>query len=149
MKRFCRLLAFPPAERLLLVKTALLLAVIRLGLRLLPFRALLWLLNGAARAPRGLSEGPRFSPERIASAVTVTGPYMLNERPCLTQALAVRLLLVRRGYPARLRLGVTRGERGEVLAHAWVESDGRVIIGGSASELERYTPLLTLDTKTA
>jgi hypothetical protein len=43
---------------------------------------------------------------------------------------------------------VARGDRGEVQAHAWVETEGKVVIGGSAVELARYTPLLALDVKT-
>ena len=148
MKRLRSLLALPATERRLLVKAALLLGVIRLGLRLLPFRTLRRLLNQAPRASIALPAANRFSPDRIAWAVTVASPYMLRLRPCLVQALAVQLLLVRRGYPARLHLGVARGERGQVQAHAWVETDGRVVIGGSASELGRYTPLLALDAET-
>src|SRR2546427_3806445 len=141
MKRLRKFLALHPIEQRLLVKAALLLGVIRLGLRLLPFRTLWWLLN---HAPIGLPAA-KFNPDRIAWAVTVTSPYVLGVRPCLTQALAAQLLLVRRGFSARLHLGVARGEQGQVQAHAWVEADGKVVIGGSASELERYTPLLARD----
>ncbi len=148
MKRLRRLLALPANERRLVVKAALLLGVIRLGLRLLPFRTLWRLLNQAPRASIALPAPNHLSPDRIAWAVTVASPYLLSVRPCLSQALAVHLLLVRRGYPARLHLGVARGERGQVQAHAWVETDGRVVIGGSASELGRYTPLLALDGET-
>ena len=80
--------------------------------------------------------------------MSVTSPYVLGVRPCLPQALAAQLLLVRRGFPARLRLGVAKGDRGQVRAHAWMETDGRVVTGGSESELERYTPLLALDAQT-
>jgi Transglutaminase-like superfamily len=147
MKRLRRLLALNPTERRLLVEAALLLAVIRLGLKLLPFRTFWGLFNRAARAPVG-SPKANFLPDRIAWAVTVAGPRVLGVRLCLSQALAVQLLLRRRGYHARLHLGVARGDLGQVQAHAWVESNGRVVIGGSASELERYTPLPALDAKT-
>ena len=58
---------------------------------------------------------------------------------CLTQALAARLLLSRYGYPAHLQIGVVRTPEGELRAHAWLESEGRVVLG--AAELEGYTPL--------
>ena len=148
MKRLRRVLALPPAERRLLLTVALLLGVIRLGLRLLPFRTLCRLLNRAARVSVGPAAVNASCPERIAWAVMAASPYMLGVRRCLVQALAVQLLLLRRGYPARLHLGVARGDTGQIQAHAWVEADGRIVIGGSVSELERYTPLLALDAQT-
>lgn len=148
MRRLRSFLALPPRERRLLIKAAFLLGMIRLGLRLLPFRVLLRLLNQAARTPIGLPDADHFSPDRIGWAVRTAGLYMLSVKPCLVEALAAQVLLARRGYPARLRLGVAAGERGKVRAHAWVETDGSVVIGGSPSELGRYTPLLALDAKT-
>jgi hypothetical protein len=148
MRRLARFRTLPPAERRLLVKVALLLGVIRLGLELLPFRTVLGLLHRARRASIGVADPRPLSPERIAWAVTLTSPYVLGARPCLAQALTVQLLLGRRGCASRLHLGVARGDRGEVQAHAWVETGGRVIIGGSIRELARYTPLIALDPRT-
>jgi hypothetical protein len=42
-----------------------------------------------------------------------------------------------------VRIGVAKGEGGKLEAHAWVECEGNVIIGGY--ELERYTSLVALD----
>ena len=60
---------------------------------------------------------------------------------CLTQALALRSLLAADGRPSALRLGVARERRG-FEAHAWLESEGRILIGGG--DVQRYTPLPTL-----
>jgi hypothetical protein len=38
-----------------------------------------------------------------------------------------------------VHIGVVRSEEGKFEAHAWVESEGRAVIGGHA--LECYTPL--------
>jgi Transglutaminase-like superfamily len=149
MKRLRSFRTLPPAERCLVVRAALLLGVMRLGLRLLPFRALWRLLNRAARVPLALPAANDFSPDRIAWAVRVASPHVIGSKPCLVQSLTVHLLLRRRGYPARLHLGVARGEGGRVEAHAWVASNDRVVIGGSASDLQRYTLLLALDAETA
>jgi hypothetical protein len=147
MRRLSKFLALPAGDRRLLVEAALLLGAMRLGLRLLPFRTLWRLLERAPRPSTGFSTADPIAPGRIAWAVSVASPYVLGVRPCLPQALAAQLLLVRRGFAARLRLGVARGDRGQVRAHAWMETDGRVVTGGSKSELERYTPLLALDAK--
>ncbi len=61
---------------------------------------------------------------------------------CLTQSLATKVLLSRQGHQASVRIGVARSEAGQFQAHAWVESNGRVVIGGPESHLKRYTPLL-------
>jgi transglutaminase superfamily protein len=58
---------------------------------------------------------------------------------CLTQALAAQLLLSRRGVESRLRIGVARTPAGRLRAHAWLESDGVVVLGGAG--METYTPL--------
>jgi hypothetical protein len=40
-----------------------------------------------------------------------------------------------------LRIGVARSEAGKIEAHAWVESMGKVIIGGTHVDLKRFTVL--------
>jgi hypothetical protein len=71
--------------------------------------------------------------------VEAVGRRLLGDKPCLTQALVAQRLMSQGGYDSVLRLGVAKDGR-ELLAHAWLERGGRVIIGGSASP-ERYTPL--------
>jgi hypothetical protein len=134
----------PAAERWLLVKAALLLAAIRLGLGLLPFHTLRRLVAEVAEAPTGwLQEADRSSADRIVWAVEAAGRHLPGAGTCLTQALAAQVLLARRGHPGLLHIGVVKGEEGKLEAHAWLESRGRIVIGGS--ELERFTPLVTLE----
>ena len=38
------------------------------------------------------------------------------------------------GYRPRLQLGVRRQPDGTVIAHAWVEKDGQVLIGGGRAD---------------
>jgi Transglutaminase-like superfamily len=130
-----------------MVKAALVLGLVRLCLRMLPFRTVVSLLHRAVRVPIAVSATSRFPPDRLAWAIEVAGPYLLGAKPCLAQALTMQLFLGRRGYRSRLHLGVARGAPGSVQAHAWVETDGRIVIGGSASQLEHYTPLLALDAR--
>ena len=136
LRKFFRL---PHGERWLLLKAAFLLGLIRIGLRLLPFQTLKQLLDSASK-PRVSIE---FSPDRIAWAVTAASRYVLGDKPCLTQALAAQLLLKRRGYPASLRIGVSRTAGNQLQAHAWFESEDRVVVGGG--ELSRYTQLRAFD----
>jgi hypothetical protein len=132
-----KFLALPPSERWLLIQAALLVLAARLGLWLLPFRAVPSVLERLAWLIARRSS-MRVAPERIAWAVVAVSPY-IPLATCLTQALAARALLARLGYSALLRIGVARAAHGQIAAHAWVELDGRAIIGGAISG--RYVPL--------
>jgi hypothetical protein len=61
----------------------------------------------------------------------------------MTQALAVQALLLARRVPAKFHIGVTRDPSGEFLAHAWVTSEERVLIGGDRTA--EYQQLITLE----
>jgi len=138
MRRLNKFFALPPADRRLLVNSIWLVGAVRLGLWLLPFPTLRRLL---AKLSKGTSN--QVNPDllgRVAWAVTVSSEYV-PQATCLTQALATKILLGRRGQPAVLRIGVTREEGGEFIAHAWLESNGEVVIGGSGSLLKRYTAI--------
>lgn len=141
MKLVRRFLHLPALERWLLVRAALLLGVLRLGLWLLPFQTLRRLVSTFTASSRRVRDAERLSRERIVWAVETAARYVSPTATCLTQALAAQALLARRGYPAVLHIGVAR-DNNELQAHAWVESEGEVVIGGF--ELERYTPLAAL-----
>lgn len=65
---------------------------------------------------------------------------------CLPQALAAESLLTRGGIAADLQIGVMKTPAGKLLAHAWVESDGRIIVGDLPGGLGAYTRLPALPT---
>jgi len=71
----------------------------------------------------------RHSAARIGSAVAGVSGYIPGAS-CLTQALAARVLLAAEGHPSTLRLGMARID-GRLQAHAWLESDGTIIVGGA------------------
>jgi len=55
---------------------------------------------------------------------------------CLSQSLALRYLLLRKGIESELRLGVSAGRDG-LDAHAWLEKDGAVL-NDHPSVVSRY-----------
>lgn len=59
---------------------------------------------------------------------------------CLVQALAGMALLARQGHAATLCIGVTKRDAA-FGAHAWVECDGRAVVGVQAD----FTPLYSLN----
>lgn len=134
VSKFLRLSA---AERSLLVRAVFVLGATRLGLWLLPLRVVRRLLGATAQPASPIVT---LTPAHIAWAVAVAC-RLIPRATCLPQALAAEALLVRSGYTAELRIGVAKTAQGErLVAHAWVESGGRVIVG-ELRELGRYTPL--------
>jgi hypothetical protein len=117
-----------------------LVAAVRLGLWLLPFQYFRRFLASSSKSPLQPIVVDQVLVSRVAWAVTVSSRY-IPRATCLTQALSTKILLNRRGQPTALRIGVTRSERGELLAHAWVEIEGQSVIGGSDSFVKRYTTL--------
>jgi hypothetical protein len=48
---------------------------------------------------------------------------------CLTQALATQIMLGRRGHRTSLQLGIMKSQAGKLDGHAWLERNGKVLIG--------------------
>lgn len=144
MQRLLSFLRLPPADRRLLIEAALLLGTIRLGLALLPFQTMRHLTARLGQAGMPMKAVEHASFERIGWAVTAVSRRFPGTCTCLTQALAAQLMLDRRGHPSRLRIGVARGARGQLQAHAWLESRGMVVIG-DLHDLARYVPLPSLE----
>jgi len=105
------------------------------------FRRTLHVLSGWARLRLSSSSPSDEEEERILWATEVACRRLLPERPCLTQALTARVLLARRGARVpELEIGVKRQSDGTLEAHAWLERDQEVLIGGRDAPAT-YRPL--------
>lgn len=130
------------------MRAGLLIVALQAALKVLPFQRVLEGVYRVAR-PRP-SEGylsgeySQFDRDLAVWAVEAAGRRLLSRNPCLPRALAVLILFRRGGEVAELHLGVARDGDGPVEAHAWVESEGQVVIGGDVP-LETYTRLPGLD----
>lgn len=140
MRRIRKFLNLSSGEQRLLTKTWALLGIIRLGLELLPFSVLRKLLFKFKFFFRSL--GKDFSEENLVWSVGVVSRY-IPKATCLAQAITTQFLLQQAGHQACLHIGVTEVEKGGLKAHAWVESHGKVLIGGI--DLNQYTHLLALE----
>lgn len=143
MKRLRKFWRLSGAERWLLLKATLLLETIRLGLWLLPFETVRRLLVSFSEAPARSGDTCQSSLGDVTWAVETAGRCIPRAATCLTLALTAQVLLLRRGHGAVVHIGAVKGDGEQFLAHAWVESGGRIVIGGH--ELERYTPLAVLE----
>ena len=117
-----------PEARGLVVEAAMLLGFVSIGLRTMPFGSLRRTLDRyAARRPRER----RSSRSDVGWAVNAAG-RRLPGRTCLIEALAADVMLRRRGYEPRLQLGVRKSSDPSrpVDAHAWIECDGEIVVGG-------------------
>lgn len=139
MKRLHKLIALTSSDRQLLVKTALLLGIIRLGLWLLPFQTLRRLVVRMTQTT-SMQKQDQIFVNKVVWAVRVVSRHMPGKVKCLARALTTQVLLGRSGYQSQIRIGVAKNKTGQLEAHAWVESQGRIIIGG-LKDLGRYTPL--------
>ncbi len=123
-----RLLHLPSAERHLLINTAALLALVRLGLLLLPFAVVRRLLANIARPAKRMPDLRPSVTDRVPWAIGVASRYVPGAT-CLTQALAGQTLLARYGQAGQLRIGVARAAGGRLQAHAWIEIQGQIVVG--------------------
>ena len=137
MKRIHKFLRLPPKDQCILVKAAFLLLWVRLALWLLPFKTWRDILLKMVRPNAKYQKVDSVSIERVVWGVSVASRYV-PFATCLTQAMAAYLLLARCGHTT-LRIGVA-SEKGQFKAHAWLESEGKIIIGGS-NDLSQYTLL--------
>ncbi len=122
-------------SRFQIIRSTILLGIIRLGLIIFPFCRL-----------RGILE--RLLPERrkqiitaraIARSVVLAGRYVpaIN---CLSSALACQLLLLREGYEPELQVGVLVNPAQGLEAHSWVRLDGEILIGDTGN-IKKYATL--------
>jgi len=136
MKRIRKFARLSLRERCLLIRTATVLGLMRMGLWLFSFRKLVALVR--RNRPRA-RPAEAASPDRIGWAIRVASRYVPGST-CLVQALTGLVLLEGAGLPAHLYIGVARNDESPLQAHAWVKSQGDVIVGGH--ELHQYVPLL-------
>jgi hypothetical protein len=128
-----RLFRLSKSEVLLAFQALILVAAVRVALWLFAYDRVRHYFQRAQGASKST-----LSPARISQFVSAAAT-LVPRANCLTCALAAEALLRRYGHQACLRIGVAKGAANALCAHAWVESDGIVVIGGDA--LEGLTPL--------
>ena len=131
MRKFTKLLSMQADDRALVLQAAASLLVCRIGLYLLRFESL---QRWATRAKRTKQSVP------ISKLIwaAMMGTRIMPNSTCLVRALAASRLLAQNGYKSTLHIGVKRTD-GVFEAHAWVEYDGRAIIG--SGEAPHFTRL--------
>ena len=146
MNRSRKLFVLSWQQRRILFYACLILNLLRLALWLLPFRVLKRQLVGISSVWICPAFSESVSVDFIVWAVTVAGRYTPGGAMCLVKALTTQLLLSRYGYVHRLHIGVAKSDTQAFRAHAWVECQGRVVIG-KLSDLGCFQPLSATGTE--
>jgi hypothetical protein len=134
-----RRVALTATDWQLLVAAALAQVITAAALRVVP---LLSLRARAVRFRRLAKMLVRGSEERVIWAIQATGGRLAGLSTCLVRALVADLVLGSPGRPLCLTIGVRRTADGALDAHAWVEREGRVLIGATSGT---YVPLVGWD----
>jgi hypothetical protein len=124
-----------------LLRTILLLVAIRLGLWTIRFRLLRrFVEKRSSQRPLKLRNAAENAAIIAIIARNVAAcARMIPAASCLTRALAAQILLRNEGLVGTLRIGVARAPGLGFKAHAWLECDGWVVVGGD--EMGNYAPL--------
>lgn len=115
------------SQRGLLLGACARVLVVRTALWVLPSRWIIRYVERLPAPPVPRRSGVRFplqkrvTPGEIVWAVD-TASRRLRDATCVTQAVCALLLLRLHGYDARFCVGATK-------THAWLEREGRVLIG--------------------
>ena len=140
MKRLRKFLNLTNGDRYLLISTFILLSLVRLGLFLLPFKTLQKLLSAISQIKTKSNEVDLTNLGKIVGSVNLSSRYMPLGVKCLARALTTQVLMSQYGYLPQLKIGVAKGEQGKLEAHAWVEYQGKLVIG-YLPDLSRFIPL--------
>lgn len=135
MRLLAKFLRLRAAERWLVLEAFCRVLKASLRVHVFPYRK----PAAGAKAVAAVASGRvGISSENIAWAVCAVG-RRIPGATCLVQALAAEEMLLRHGHPAEIRFGAAK-EAGKVfVAHAWVVSGGKVLVGGESES--RYLSL--------
>lgn len=140
IRQLNRLLKLSGREFRVLLFACLWLNSIRLALWLLPFNSVRQKLTQFAAVWICQDKNSSVSIGFIRWTVHIAGRYTPGGAKCLVRALTAQLLLTRYKYPHQLHIGVAKSAIDTLEAHAWIEYQGRVIVG-QLNDLSRFKSL--------
>ena len=128
MNKLYKFIALPWRGKVLYLKTALWLLAVKVGLYLLPFNRLrAWMARSSQTDGKSSDINDMhaiiLAIERISQFLV---PLRIN---CLPQALVGHRLLRQKGFNVQLKIGVLKNHGDQLTAHAWIEYEGRVVLG--------------------
>ena len=127
LRRFWQL---EPADKVLLLRAVLWLAICRIWLGLVPFQCLADRLS----AGKGVTQVDPALLRRVCTAVTTAAANVPWRSDCFPQAIAASRLLHRYGYASTIHLGIDKVDGDGLSAHAWLSCGDAVVTGGMQTD---------------
>jgi hypothetical protein len=142
MRRLGKFLRLSSFDRRLFVEAAIWLGIARLAVLVVPFRCIAPFLGShMAESPETEERAHKQLVERVSWVVRTTSRHSPWECKCLTQAIACKSMLNRRGLRTTLYLGVAKGGEENLKAHAWLRTGDLIATG--ARDMDHYTVVST------
>ena len=136
LRKFC---AAPAWERLLLMEAVCWLGLMRVAIKLFPFR---WIVRRFHLAPGKYAGNVNVNEQshaaRIGHTIRIAAEHTPWKCNCFTQSLAAMAMLRRRGLAGTLFLGVARAGDA-ITAHSWLCSGDTMLTGGAVEQ--HFTPV--------
>jgi hypothetical protein len=126
------------ANKSVLAESLILVSLVSVAIRLLPFRLVVRAASGK-RAEPALGDEQRAMVMRCRWAVEKWAERVPWKAVCFQKGLAFHMMLRRRGIASTLHYGVMQDEERGLTAHVWVSEGGRILMGGEIAS--DYTPL--------
>ena len=140
MGKLINLIRRPFSEQRLLLKAVFLLWAVKWGVRFFPFRLVYRVIENRGKD----HEKPLLPLDQILTALETAGRHVPGAT-CLVRALAGRLLLSQYGHRTEIHLGISKEiEKMQMVAHAWLEHQGKVLIGGDIAGYQAFPIIKTL-----
>lgn len=137
MSKLRKFLARSWRGKWLYLTTTFWLLAVKAGLYLLPFERLCGWLAYFDEPVGEPAEAEEM--QAIIEAIERIGQFLAPLRiNCLPQALVGHRLLGRKGFDVKLKIGVVKNPDARLAAHAWLEYQGRAILGDLRG-LEQFT----------
>lgn len=144
MKKLFKFLKFSQSDRKLFLQAYVLMMFVRLGMLLLSFKKLQSLILKANLLRLLASATPNLTAKDIAMAVNRSARFSPGEVKCLAKALTTAVLMEIYSLPYQTKIGVAKGENNNLQAHAWVESEEKIVMGYLA-DLSRYVAMSSVE----
>lgn len=122
-------------------EAACLLIAARLLIRFIPMAHWRGTLGQPQSGDAAVQAGDDKAAEVLAFAVIRAARFLPLPFLCLPRAMALQWMLRRRGIGSILVMGTTGGRIDQLALHAWVERNGRILIG---EDEQAHVPVLML-----
>lgn len=122
-------------KKKLFIEAYFLLGFSRLIILTCPFRKIAGILGEMSSETPVSNDGVDIKIVRqVAEAIRVMSKHTFWKSKCLAQAYTAKMMLRKRKQKSTVYLGVSKNEKGEMVAHAWLRCGTLFVTGGNGHE---------------